>query len=450
MLKTIKEPTLIFTGFKRSWLPWVNARIERIEQRLQKEFPDAEIYTPEYKNAALIDFLQYSANTANVDKKPLVVIGHSHGVRNAVEFCESLGLYNVHKIDFFAAIEPVAYRENLVVPDYVKSVLQLFATKGKTPVQRIRSGFTIAVLNAGKIKTSVVKKIPMTNHINIMHDVQMYSYLKSRIKMMTSKITTFDTKKIPVGTFDNPVTSKKQKQSVDKARKTAIKNSKSAMKDLINNPVRESFIKQCRDSQMFRGNLSREQFIGLTELYDAMLKYNIINLHHKANILSQVFHETGRQMFPVKETVMPHHKTRNPSDEEVKRRLERAWGRGQLPWVKKRYWANGWFGRGMMQITHKRNYEKLGKALGIDLVSNPDKTLEPKTAAAIAVIGMRDGLFTGKKLANYAYPDALYAQPNKHPRRIVNGKDGTDAKIRINHMKFYNMLKKAQLASVEV
>lgn len=40
-------------------------------------------------------------------------------------------------------------------------------------------------------------------------------------------------------------------------------------------------------------------------------------------------------------------------------------------------------GRGFIQITGKSNYEHYGKALGIDLVSDPDRALEADTAAAI-------------------------------------------------------------------
>jgi hypothetical protein len=46
-----------------------------------------------------------------------------------------------------------------------------------------------------------------------------------------------------------------------------------------------------------------------------------------------------------------------------------------------RYWPSGYFGRGIIQTTLKGNYEALGKALGLDLLGNPDLLLDPKTSA---------------------------------------------------------------------
>ena len=69
-----------------------------------------------------------------------------------------------------------------------------------------------------------------------------------------------------------------------------------------------------------------------------------------------------------------------------------------------------------MQLTHAANYEKAGKALGIDLVANPSRAMEPTVSAAILVRGMMEGWFTGKRLSDYPH-DFIEA------RRIVNGTD---------------------------
>jgi len=77
-------------------------------------------------------------------------------------------------------------------------------------------------------------------------------------------------------------------------------------------------------------------------------------------------------------------------------------------------------GRGYVQITGRRNYALFSKILGIDLVGNPDLALVPNTAAHICVRGMKDGLFTGRKLSDYDRPtgyDFVKA------RAIVNGND---------------------------
>ena len=41
-------------------------------------------------------------------------------------------------------------------------------------------------------------------------------------------------------------------------------------------------------------------------------------------------------------------------------------------------------GRGFIQITGRSNYEKAGKALGIDLVNHPEKAEDPEVAAKVA------------------------------------------------------------------
>ena len=54
-------------------------------------------------------------------------------------------------------------------------------------------------------------------------------------------------------------------------------------------------------------------------------------------------------------------------------------------------------GRGFIGITFKDNYAKYGKLLGIDLVGNPDLANDPKIAAKIAVMMMKDGMAANKR-----------------------------------------------------
>jgi hypothetical protein len=158
-------------------------------------------------------------------------------------------------------------------------------------------------------------------------------------------------------------------------------------------------------------------------------------MHHMANVLAQVRRETGGYMSPIKETVMPHHQNKNPSDAEVIRRMNVAYKAGKLPWFKAPYWLDGWFGRGQIQITHKANYDKFGVT--------KESALDLKTSATVAVRGMRDGMFTGKKLADYNFPDDLGNPPKTNPRRIVNGQDGSDAQVAGFHRQFATALQKA-------
>lgn len=79
-------------------------------------------------------------------------------------------------------------------------------------------------------------------------------------------------------------------------------------------------------------------------------------------------------------------------------------------------------GRGFVQITGKSNYRRLGSALnmGEQLVSQPDLALQPDVAYRIMTLGMRKGLFTGKKLSDYiANGKCDYIGA----RRIINGQN---------------------------
>ncbi len=77
-------------------------------------------------------------------------------------------------------------------------------------------------------------------------------------------------------------------------------------------------------------------------------------------------------------------------------------------------------GRGLVQLTFKKNYQKMGKLIGLDLVNDPDKALELPLAVKIMMLGMRDGIFAGPSLSRYldsTTPDYVGA------RAIINGQD---------------------------
>ncbi|MGH8614249.1 MAG: glycoside hydrolase family 19 protein [Gammaproteobacteria bacterium] len=64
--------------------------------------------------------------------------------------------------------------------------------------------------------------------------------------------------------------------------------------------------------------------------------------------------------------------------------------------------GRSYFGRGFVQITHKRNYKRVGQALGWgdELVNKPELALDRQKAIPILVEGSTRGLFTGKKLGD--------------------------------------------------
>jgi hypothetical protein len=87
--------------------------------------------------------------------------------------------------------------------------------------------------------------------------------------------------------------------------------------------------------------------------------------------------------------------------------------------------VNTYYGRGYVQLTWRLNYDKVGRALGLDngLVLHPEHALEPATAYAIMSYGMRTGIFTGRSLRHYINEDIC---DYFNARRIINGLDRAD------------------------
>jgi putative chitinase len=79
-----------------------------------------------------------------------------------------------------------------------------------------------------------------------------------------------------------------------------------------------------------------------------------------------------------------------------------------------------YYGRGLVQLTWDYNYKKLGKQLNVDLINNPDLALQLKYAIPIMFDGMQQGIFTGKKLADYFNKTK---EDWVNARRIINGLD---------------------------
>ncbi|QTO46859.1 glycoside hydrolase family 19 protein [Burkholderia latens] len=87
-------------------------------------------------------------------------------------------------------------------------------------------------------------------------------------------------------------------------------------------------------------------------------------------------------------------------------------------------------GRGYVQVTWKNNYRAIGAEIGVDLVREPDRMLEPEIAAWATVYGMERGIFTGKRLSDYVNGEG---RDYVNARRIINGLDqaGTIASFAI-------------------
>jgi putative chitinase len=64
---------------------------------------------------------------------------------------------------------------------------------------------------------------------------------------------------------------------------------------------------------------------------------------------------------------------------------------------------DGWMyrGGGLEHLTGRTNHERTGRAIGADLLGNPDLMLQPAIAVRSIVTGMVTGRYTGQKLADY-------------------------------------------------
>lgn len=150
---------------------------------------------------------------------------------------------------------------------------------------------------------------------------------------------------------------------------------------------RAYFFGRVRDN-LFSGKLSTMQLDGLTKILDYReAKWPAMSDDELAYLLATTKWETAHKMQPITEL---------GSDAYLKA---------------KPYWP--WIGRGLVQITWQKNYEKFG-------VTNATDALKWPVALDIIFRGMIYGMFTGKKLSDYIGDGKL---DYVGARRIINGTD---------------------------
>lgn len=180
---------------------------------------------------------------------------------------------------------------------------------------------------------------------------------------------------------------------------------------------RGAFFPAARTS-LFNGSLTQSQVDGINDLLDVWDASGFTDMRHLAYILGGVYHEVGRLMVPVREGFAK-------TDAGARAAVANLFASGR---ISHDYAApvNGvsYYGRGRIQNTHHSNYEKLEKRFGHPFVSNPDLLLDSKIDAEVTIHGHAEGIWTGKKLADYFDADT---EDWRNARRIVNGLDKADA-----------------------
>jgi len=169
---------------------------------------------------------------------------------------------------------------------------------------------------------------------------------------------------------------------------------------------RKFFFAQVRDT-LFGGKLKQKQVDGLSAILDEWeTNYKTKDDRWLAYMLSTTHHETAATMQPI---------------EEYGKGKGRKYG-SRIKMNGKHYTDtnNIFFGRGFVQLTWYKNYEKAGKKLKQDFIMHPEKVMEPANATKIMFSGMAEGWFTGKKLSDYFNATK---EDWVNARRIINGLD---------------------------
>lgn len=168
---------------------------------------------------------------------------------------------------------------------------------------------------------------------------------------------------------------------------------------------------------------------GQVDTIEAILNYwytlNVGATSWLAYILATAYHETGGDMLPIEEVGKGQNHAYGDPDPET---------------------GVAYYGRGLVQLTHRRNYRLFADRLGLDLEHQPELALSLFPSVRILVDGMVHGLFTGKSLADY-FPVGVESDW-VGARRIVNGTDR--ARLVANYaLIFYAALKAAEEAPME-
>lgn len=198
---------------------------------------------------------------------------------------------------------------------------------------------------------------------------------------------------------------------------------------------RSEFFKSLRgrNSGVFGTSLSRKQVKGVEAILD---EGDDLPLSHLAYTLATAYGETGGRMQPIMENmnysarripdVFSSRRLKGYSPQDLARNPEKLasvvysdmLGNGDIAS------GDGWTyrGAGLVQLTGKDNFRRMGQRVGVDLVRYPHLALQMDIAVKALIAGIKHGLYTGKQASDYLPATgratrAEYVQS----RRIING-----------------------------
>lgn len=198
----------------------------------------------------------------------------------------------------------------------------------------------------------------------------------------------------------------------------------------LRNPA--AFFASIRKSGLL-GSLDQSEVDGINVLLDAAARAKW-PMSFTAYMLATAFHETAGTMQPISERGGNAYFTK--MYDILGARPKKARELGNLTpgdGVKYR-------GRGYPQVTGLTNYEKASKVVGVDLVAQPDRLMEPAIAAAVTIDGMEKGWFTGRKLSDdLPLVGRATLGQFRLSRDVINGRD-REVDIALEAMQFQNAL----------
>lgn len=202
---------------------------------------------------------------------------------------------------------------------------------------------------------------------------------------------------------------------------------------------RARFYSELRKSNVLFGrSLSQKQ----VEVMEAILDHTLaLPGAHVAYIMATAYHETGApRMTPTTENL--HYTTtaqirktwpsRFPTEASAQpyvrnaQRLANHVYNGRLG--NRAGSDDGWTfrGRGLDHLTGRDNYTRAVPVVGVDVVKNPERMLEPEVAVRSLVHGMTTGRYRGHKLADF---DAVDGYDFARARAIVNADVGKNGRL---------------------